>query len=158
MPLGPQTPVLARGFDVIFDQENSPTTTPGAAQAWAKAYTDYAVSAGIPLARSRETVFASALTSAFNPSLAGGGPALFIQAISAFWLGLLIPYVPSNPPMSAVVTVVAPSGSVNSPQPDNATSLQQADGLAATMAAFTLGSVKVLAPQSPSAPVLVPIF
>jgi hypothetical protein len=156
MPLGPQTPVLARGFDIMFDPKKSPTTTPGAAQAWAKAYTDYAVSAGIPTARAKEPVLASALVSAFDPNLAGGGPPLFIQALSAFWLGLIIPYMVGTGP--SAVSAVVPSGSVSSPQPDNATPLQQADGLAATIAAFTLGSVKVLVPAAPGPPLLLPIL
>jgi hypothetical protein len=137
MPVAPQTPKLARGFDILFDQEKSPATTPDAARVWAKAYTDYAVAGGVTAARAKEPVLAAALTTAFNPELAGGGPPLFIQALQAFWLGLPVPE------QLAVVVAVIPSGSVNSPQPDNATPKQQADGLAATIAAFTLGSVKV---------------
>jgi hypothetical protein len=151
MPLTSQTPVLARGFDILFDQELAPVTTPDSARAWAQAYTAYAVSAGIPLAKTKEVPLAGALTVAFDPTLGGGGPPLFIQALQVFWLGLPIPYMPGG-----VVSVVAPSGSVNSPQPDDATPLQQADGLAATIAGFTLGSVKVLVPGPP--PALLPIF
>lgn len=156
MPLTPQTPVLARGFDILFDQELAPVTTPDSARVWAQAYTAYAVSAGIPTAKAKEAPLAGSLTVAFNPELAGGGPPLFIQALSVFWLGLVIPYMIGTGP--SVVTLVAPSGSVDSPQPDDATPLQQADGLAATIAAFTLGSVKVLVPAAPGPPVLTPIF
>jgi len=145
MPLATQTPVLARGFDILFDPELSPQTTLDAARVWAQAYTAYAVSAGIPLARTREALLASALAVAFNPELAGGGPALFVQALSVFWLGLPIPYTGTG-----VVSLVIPTGSVNSPQPDDATPLQQADGLAQTIAGFTLGAVKVLIPPATS--------
>lgn len=151
MPLTSQTPVLARGFDILFDQELAPVTTPDSARVWAKAYTTYVVSAGIPTATAKEAPLAAALATAFNPELAGGGPALFVQALSVFWLGLVIPYM-----LGGTVTVVVPTGSVNSPQPDNATPLQQADGLALTIAGFTLGAVKVLVPGAP--PVLTPIF
>ena len=144
MPLTSQTPVLARGFDILFDQELAPITTPDSARAWAQAYTGYAVSAGIPTAKAKESPLATALTTAFNPELAGGGPPLFIQALSVFWLGLVIPYMVGTG--SSIVTIVAPSGSVNSPQPDDASPTQQADGLAATIAGFTLGSVKVFVP------------
>ena len=150
MPLATQTPVLARGFDILFDQELSPQTTPDAARVWAQAYTSYAVSAGIPTAKAKEPALANALITAFNPELAGGGPVLFVQALSVFWLGLVIPYMAAG-----TVTAVIPTGSVNSPHPDDATPLQQADGLAQTIAGFTLGAVKVLVPGAP--PVLTPI-
>ena len=153
MPLTSQTPVLARGFDILFDQRFAPTTTPDSARVWAQAYTAYAVSAGIPTASAKEAIFASALTVAFNPELAGGGPSLFIQALSAFWFGLPIPYPPFN---GGFVTAVIPAGSVNSPQPDDATPLQQADGLAQTIAAFTLGSVWATPnPIPPGVPILI---
>lgn len=150
MPLGPQTSTLARGFDILFDQEKSPQTTPAAAQVWANAYTNYAVAGGVAAAKAKEPVLASALTQAFNPNLAGGGPPLFIQALVAFWAGLPVPE------QAGVVSAIIPSGGVNSPQPDDATPTQQADGLAATIAAFTLGSVKVqlLAPPNPIVPLL----
>jgi len=159
MPLTTQTSVLARGFDILFDAELAPQTTPDSAKAWAKAYTAYAVSAGIPLATGRESALAGALTTAFNPNLAGGGPPLFIQALSVFWLGLLIPYMVGVPPNASFVTVVAPSGGVTPPPlPEDVTTQQQADALATTIAAFTLGSVKVLVPAAPGAGVLTPIF
>lgn len=145
MPLATQTSVLARGFDILFDQEKSPSTTPAAAKVWARAYVDYAISAGIVAAKSRETVFAGALNVAFNPELAGGGPSLFIQAFQALWVGLAVPH------MGGVVLGVIPTGSVNSPQPDDATPREQADGLAQTIAGFTLGSVKVLVGGLPPA-------
>lgn len=142
MSLATQTQILARGFDILFDQELSPQTTPEAAKTWSQAYTDWAVSAGIPLARTREVPLTGALTTAFNPELSGGGPPLFIQALSVFWLGLVIPY------MAGTVSAVVPTGSVDSPQPDDATPLQQADSLAQTIAAFTLSAVKVLIPPA----------
>lgn len=156
MPLTTQTPVLARGFDILFDQKRAPSTTADAAKAWAQAYTTYAESAGIPLARARETVLASALTTAFNPELGGGGPSLFIVALATFWVGLVIPYMVGTGP--SLASSVIPSGSVDSPQADDATPLQQADGLAQTIAAFTLNSVKVLVPAAPGPPILTPIL
>lgn len=150
MPLSTQTPVLARGFDILFDKDLAPTTTEGSARVWANAYTNYAVSAGIPLAKAKESIFASSLTIAFNPYLAGGGPVLFIQALTVFWIGLPIPYMIGTGP--GTVSAVIPTGSTNSPQPDDATSTQQADGLAQVIAGFTLGSVKVIVPPA-AAPV-----
>lgn len=146
MPLSTQTPILARGFDILFDKNLAPTTTEDSARVWANAYTSYAVSAGIPLAKAKESIFASSLTVAFNPNLAGGGPILFIQALTVFWLGLPIPYMVGIGP--GVVSAVIPTGSINSPQPDDATPLQQADGLAQVIAGFTLGSVKVIVPPA----------
>lgn len=67
MPLTSQTPVLARGFDILFDQELAPVTTPDSARVWAKAYTTYVVSAGIPTATAKEAPLAAALATAFNP-------------------------------------------------------------------------------------------
>lgn len=149
MPLTNQTPKLARGFDILFDQEKAPTTTPGSAKAWARAYTDYALAGGVPAARAKEPVLAAGLAQAFVPELAGAGPPLFIQALIAFWIGLPVPG------QGGAVIAVAPTGSVFSPQPPDATPTQQADGLAATIAAFTLGSVKVqVGPPGPIVPLL----
>lgn len=150
MPLNGQDKVLARGFDILFDPKLSPQTTEDAAKVWAKAYVAYALAGGVPAAKSREESFAAALTVAFNPELAGGGPTLFIQALSVFWLGQNI----VGPP-PGIVSAVIPAGSVSSPQPDDATATQQADGLALTIAAFTLGSVWVLPTAQPAPPVLI---
>jgi hypothetical protein len=79
-----------------------------------------------------------ALEIAFNPNLGGGGPALFTQALEVFWLGLSVPY------MGGVVVAFAPSGSVDSPQPDDATPQLEAMGLAQIIHTYTLASVKVL--------------
>ena len=145
MPLVDQIQTLARGFDILFDPELSPQTTVGAARVWAQAYTAFALAAGIPAAKAKEDAFATALATAFNPNLAGGGPPLFIQAFVVFWAGLPIPYMGTG-----VVSAVIPTGSVNSPQPDDATPVQQADGLAQVIAGFTLGAVKVLISPAPS--------
>lgn len=136
MALTPQTPKLAQGLLVLFTDQ-APTTTEGAAKQWAKAYTDYAVFGGVTAARARQQNLARDLTKAFNPELGGGGPALFIKALQAFWQGLAVPE------QAAVVVAVTPSGTVNSEQPGSATPAQQANGLAQVIAAFTLGSVKV---------------
>ena len=159
MPLTTQTSVLARGFDILFNPDLAPQTTPDSARAWAQAYTAYAVSAGIPLATGRESALAASLTISFNPTLAGGGPPLFIQALGVFWVGLLIPYIPSNPPATAAALPLIPSGSVTPPPlPEDVTITQQADALAATIAAFTLSSVKVLVPALPGGPATIPIY
>lgn len=149
MPLSTQTITLARGFDILFDQEKAPITTAASAQAWAKAYTDYAVAGGIVAARAKQPILAAALTAAFNPYLGGGGPALFIQALIVFWVGLPVPS------QAGTVIAVVPVGSVSSPQPYNATQKQQADGLAQVISAFTIGSVKVqVGPPGPVVPIL----
>jgi len=150
MPLSAHIDKLANGFLPMFDPEQAPSTTPDAAKAWAKAYTNWAVFGGVTAATGKESALASALTTAFNPELAGGGPPLFIQALTTFWAGLPVPE------QAAVVFAIIPSGSVNSPQPDNATPQQQAQGLASVIAGFTLGSVKVqlLAPPNTILPLL----
>jgi len=144
MPLGPQQPLLARGFEPLFDPRTTPETTLNAAKIWAKAYTDYVVAAGIPTARPKQALLAVDLATAFNPQLLGAGIPLFIVALTTFWIGLVVPYIPSAP-NPAVATVLVPTGILSSSQPDDATSTQQADGLAATISAFTLNSVKVTA-------------
>lgn len=150
MPLAGQEPVLARGFDILFDQKLAPQTTPESANVWAKAYADYALAGGVAGAQSRVGPLTAALTTAFNPELAGGGPPLFIQALAAFWLGQAV-----LSPVPGTVSAVIPAGSVTSKQPNDATPTQQADGLAQTIAAFTLGSVWVLPTAQPAPPVLI---
>lgn len=147
MPLAAVTSVLAAGLLPMFTPETAPATTAAAAKNWARAYTQYAIAGGVP-ANAKERLFATALETAFNPELAGGGPPLFIQALSTFWLGL------SVPAQSGVVTAVIPTGSVNSPQPDDATPQQQANGLAQVIAGFTLGAVKVTVPPGVVVPIL----
>jgi hypothetical protein len=138
MPVAVVTPVLAAGFLPMFVPETSPSTTQASADAWAKAYVAYVVAGGIPAASAKQVTFANALASAFNPNLAGGGPALFLSAMLSFWVGLPVPA------QVGVVTLFLPvSPSVNSPQPDNATPQQQANGLAQVISGLTLGAVKV---------------
>jgi len=150
MPLGAHITTLGDGFKILFDAEKAPQTTPEAARVWAKAYTDWAKIGGVPAATAKEAPLAAALTTAFNPELAGGGPPLFIQALVTFWAGLPVPE------QAGIVSAIIPSGSVSSPQPDDATPDQQAQGLASVIAGFTLGSVKVqlLAPPNPIVPLL----
>lgn len=147
MPLSAVTSVLAAGLLPMFVPETAPSTTANAARDWARAYTQYAVAGGVP-ATPKESVFVSALETAFNPELAGGGPPLFIQALSAFWISLPVPE------QTGTVTAVIPTGSVNSPQPYNATPQQQANGLAQVIASFTLGAVKVTVPPGVVVPIL----
>lgn len=142
MPLAPQVSVLAQEFLILFDPELAPVTTPDSAKTWAKSYVQWCLAGGIPEAKAREPVLASALTVAFNPELGGGGPALFTQALLAFWMGMTIPE------QAGIVVSFLPTGSTNSPQPDDATPLQQAQGLAQTISAFTLGAVKVQSPPT----------
>lgn len=131
----------------MFVPETSPAETRAAAVAWAAAYTDYVVAGGIP-ARPRQSMFADALTTAFNPALAGGGPALFLSAFQVFWVGLPVPA------QTGIVVAFVPVGSVNSPQPDNATPAQQANGLATVISTLTLGAVKVQVPPGVIVPIL----
>lgn len=133
---------------MLFDPELAPITTPDSARVWAKAYTDWAVIGGVVAARAKEPVLATALTAAFNPELGGAGPALFIQAIVAFWAGLPVPQ------QLGIVSAVIPTGSVSSPQPDDATPEQQAQGLAQVIAGFTLGAVKVQVLPTPPGPIV----
>ena len=149
MPVALQTSKLARGLRILFDPENAPLTTRGSAKVWAAAYTDYAIAGGVAAAKAKEPVLASALTKAFNPESGGGGPSLFVSALKLFWAGLPVPE------QVGFVINVFPSGSVDSPQPDDATPDEQAQGLAAIIAGFTLGSVKVfINPAGPIVPLL----
>ena len=147
MPVATATSVLASGFLPMFVPATSPATTQASADAWAKAYIGYVVAGGIPTAAAKQSSFANALATAFNPTLAGGGPALFLSAMLSFWIGLVVPA------QAGAVSIFAPlSPSVNSPQPDNATPQQQANGLAQVIAGLTLGAVKVQ-PFAPGPPV-----
>jgi len=147
MPLANVTSVLATGLLPMFVAETAPSSTKDAAETWAQAYTDYALAGGIP-ATPKKRAFASALAAAFNPELAGGGPTLFIQALSVFWQGLPVPA------QAGVVTGVVPTGGVTSQQPDDASPQQQADGLAAVISSFTLSAVKVTVPPGVVVPIL----
>ena len=137
MPLQPQLPVLSAGFFKLFDPEQAAIETAGAARAWAKAYTDYAVAGGVVAARPREVSLAGALTRAFIPEPPGQGPPFLIQAIVLFWIGQAVPE------QLGIVVAVTPAGPILSPQPGTATPQQQADSLAQAVASFTIGSVKV---------------
>lgn len=147
MPLAVVTPTLAAGFLPMFVAETSPATTKASADAWAQAYVNYVIAGGMPGASAKQAAFANALATAFNPSLGGGGPALFLQAMNVFWLGMPVPAQ-----AGAVSLFVPTSPSVNSPQPANATPQQQANGLAQVIAGLTLGAVKVQ-PFAPGPPV-----
>lgn len=149
MPVAAVTPVLAAGFLPMFVPETAPATTELAAQAWARAYTDYIVAGGIPAAATRQGVFASALANAFRPELAGAGPPIFIQAFQVFWLGLPVPA------QAGVVSAFTPATTnVTSPQADTATPADQARGLALVISGFTLGAVKVTVPPGVIVPLL----
>lgn len=147
MPLSVVTTTLASGFLPMFVPETAPLTTAQAASQWAQAYTAYVVAGGMPTAVTKQAVLANSLTTAFNPNLSGGGPALFLQALEAFWIGIAVPAQ-----AGAVSLFIPLSPNVNSPQPDNATPQQQANGLAQVIAGLTLGAVKVQ-PFAPGPPV-----
>jgi len=147
MPMAVVTPVLAQGLLPLFQVETAPSTTKGAAEVWADAYTKYAIAGGIP-ATPKQLGLAADLETAFNPELAGGGPSLFITALATFWMGLPVPY------MAGTVALFSPSSSnVNSEQPDDATPVDQANGLAQVISGFTLSAVKVMIPGG----IIVPI-
>lgn len=147
MPVAAVTSVLAAGLLPLFVPETAPATTPDAADQWAKAYTDYIVAGGISAVH-KQSAFAAALTTAFNPELAGGGPPLFIQALQVFWLGLPVPQQGGT-----VVLFTPTTTNVDSPQPDDATPQDQADALAQVLSSFTLGAVKVqVGPPGPIVP------
>lgn len=147
MPLAPVTPTLASGLLPMFVPETSPATTQASADAWAKAYVAYVVAGGMPGATAKQSALASSLATAFNPLLAGGGPVLFMQALSLFWIGMPVPAQ-----AGAVSLFVPLSPNTNSPQPPDATPQQQANGLAQVIAGLTLGAVKVQ-PFAPGPPV-----
>jgi hypothetical protein len=147
MPVATATPVLASGFLPMFVPATAPATTQASAQMWANAYANYLVAGGIPAAKLKQAVLANSLTTAFNPNLAGGGPALFLQALALYWIGMPVPA------QAGAVSLFAPiAPNVNNPQPDNATPQQQANGLAQVIAGLTMGAVKVQ-PFVPGPPV-----
>jgi hypothetical protein len=131
----------------MFTPKTAPATTAAAATAWAAAYVAYIEAGGIPTAATRQSVFADALTVAFNPELAGAGIALFVASFNVFWIGLVVPAQAGT-----VVSFIPVSPNVSSPEPDNATPQQQANGLATVIATLTLGSVLVQ-PFAPGPPV-----
>lgn len=142
MPLAIATPTLAAGMVPLFSPGSS--TSGQAADVFASAYVQYAVAGGIPAAVTRRQALASALAQAFSSP--GGGIPLFLQALASFWIGLPVPaqagaalFVPINPDLT-------------SPQPPDATPIQQANGVAQMMARLTLGAVKVQ-PFAPGPPV-----
>lgn len=147
MPLAAVTPVLAAGFLPMFMPSTSPSTTRASADAWAMAYVAYVQAGGMPAASAKQAVFADALALAFDPASSGAGPALFLSAMSVFWLGMPVPAQ-----VGAVSLFVPVSPNVNSPQPATATPQQQANGLAQVIAGLTLGAVKVQ-PFAPGPPV-----
>jgi len=147
MPLTPVTPTLASGFLPMFVPETSPATTQASADAWAAAYVAYVVAGGMPAATAKQSALASSLATAFNPNLAGAGPALLIQALAIFWIG-----IPVVAQLGAVSLFIPLSPIVNNPQPPDATPQQQANGLAQVIAGLTLGAVKVQ-PTLPGPPV-----
>lgn len=149
MPVAAVTPILAAGFLPMFVAETAPATTEDAAQAWARAYTNYIIAGGIPAAITKQSAFAAALANAFRPELAGGGPPIFIQAFQVFWLGLPVPA------QTGVVSAFTPvTTNVDSPQPATATPADQARGLALVISGFTLGAVKVTVPPGVIVPLL----
>lgn len=147
MPIIAVTSILAAGFLPMFTAATAPATARAAADAWAQAYVNYVQAGGMPAASAKQAVFAQALLQAFQPELAGGGPALFMQALSTFWLGMPVPAQ-----VGAVSLFIPSSLSVVSPQSDQATPQQQSNGLAQVVAGLTLGSVKVQ-PFAPGPPV-----
>jgi len=144
MPLAAATPVLAAGFLPMFMPATTPTTAKTAATAWAQAYAGYVVAGGMPAAAARQDALAQNLETAFNPALAGGGPALFMAALLTFWIGM-----PVLLPPGTVIIFAPASPSINSPQPPDATPQQQANGLAQVIAGLTLGSVKFVLTAPP---------
>jgi hypothetical protein len=149
MPVAAVTSVLAAGFRPMFAAATAPLTTAKAANDWARAYADYVVAGGIPAARIKQAAFATALVTAFDPALAGAGPALMIQALLTFWIGLPVPA------QAGTVTAFIPlSLDVSSPQPDNATPEDEARGLAQVISGLTLGAVKVTVPPGVIVPLL----
>lgn len=149
MPVAAVTSVLAGGLTPLFTAETAPITTQKAASDWARAYVQYATAGGVAAANTREAALAISLANAFRPELVGGGPALFLQALALFWIGMPIPA------QSGVATAFTPvSVVVNNPQPEKVTPQQQARGLAQVIAGLTLGAVKVTVPPGVIVPLL----
>lgn len=154
MPIAAVTSVLAAGLTPMFVAKTAPPTTKAAARAWARAYTQYVIAGGIPAAATKEAALGTALANAFRPELGGGGPALFLQALSLFWIGLPVPAQGGG-----VVAFVPATSIANNPQPENASAQQQARGLAQVIAGLTLGAVKVVVPLGPIPPgTIVPLL
>lgn len=136
-------PVLARGFLPLFDFEHPATETPAAAKVWASAYSAYAIAGGVGgISPGRIANLEADLTIAFNPESNGGGRSPFLTAMAKFWMGLAAP-------PGGIVVLFLPSGSIDSPQSDDATAEQQAQGLAQIIHGLTMVSVKVLVPPGP---------
>ena len=149
MPVVAVTSVLAAGLLPMFVAETAPATTSAAAKTWAGAYVAYVTAGGITGGQAKEDAFATALEAAFNPALGGAGPALFMSALGTFWIGLQVPA------QTGVVTAfLPPSMSIDSPQPDDATPQQQANGLAQVISGLTLGAVQVTIPGPAITPLL----
>lgn len=136
-------PLLAQGFLPLFSLENPASETAIAAQTWALAYSAYATAGGVSgIDPGRMAAFRADLTEAFNPDSNGAGRSPFLGAMAKFWLGLAAP-------PGGVVVLFLPSGSIDSPQSDDATPAQQAQGLAQIIHGLTMVSVKVLVPPGP---------
>lgn len=149
MPVAAVTPVLTSGLVPLFQEETAPDSTRGAAEVWAQAYATYLVAGGIPGAQSRRNSLADSLETAFDPTLGGGGPLLFMTALRNFWLGMAVPA------QAGVCTAFIPtSTNLNSPQPPDATPEQSAKGVALLISSFTLGAVKLTVPPGVIVPLL----
>ena len=140
MPLSPMMPLLVSGFLQLFDATAGPKSQVDAAAMWAKGYASYCLAGGIVLAPARAPLLAQQLQAAFNPALAGGGPALVITALLAFWMGMPVPSQGGG----VVVAFTPTDVQLRSPQPDSATPAQQAQGLGRVFHLLTMTSVKVL--------------
>lgn len=148
MPIVIAMPVLQTGFMPMFNPLSAPPTTSDAAMSWATAYVNY-VNAGGIFATPKKASLVSALTSAFNPELSGGGPAALMAALASFWVGLQVPA------QAGAVLAFIPAGSTESRQPSNATPEQQAIGLATVIHNLTMMSVWVKPHAPPVPPMLI---
>ena len=146
MPLATQMHVLAMGIKPILTPESAPADVATAARMWAQAWTTYAMSGGIAAAP-KQQLLAKALEVAFVP--AGAGPALMLQALSVFWLGL-----PVTTPPGGIITLFAPVGAMTPTMPPDPTPRQQADALAAMLHTMSMCALWVTVPGGVPSPIL----
>lgn len=144
MPLAGAIGTLATGFLPLFDPGEA--TTAGAARVWANAYFSYALLGNVLPPPPKRTLLAEDLSTAFNPELAGGGRALFLQALSTFWIG-----IPATVP-PGTVGIFIPSGGLDTDVSNDATPAEQANALADLIHQLTIKSAKVV-PTVPGPPV-----
>jgi hypothetical protein len=144
MPLSAVIPLLAQGFQALFDV--APPSSADAASLWASAYCTWCLAGGAAVLPPRQQALSNALATAFEAT-AGAGAAGLVSALATFWPGTPVPGM--APTAQAVAFIPWGDLSLVVPGVNDAPAAAQAQGLAQLIAALTLASVKVLIPPSP---------